>query len=341
MKPLILVGMNPRTRHLISWDSDAEIWTLNEAYINKWMKRYDVLFQLHPRWDWERNNNMADPNHPRYIKAQSGDCLFCSGTGKAMKEGAEVDCPHCDKGHYEVPEHRYSEDVEEHIETDDTGAIITLRRAAKTIVMQDDNKDVPGCLSLAVNQMTEKYCMDGKPYFTSTFAHMLICAFWMGYTDISIYGFEMESETEYAHQRACAEYWIGYGRALGVKIEAPGSKILTGTHYAYETNEQAYQTRLELRINHLKDQLQKAEAEAIKSEGALNAITPFKGIPEVTPAFDLYFDEHFRRKGFVSFLRGTIRELENASKIHQALHADGSEKPSDAIQFLGLTYELG
>lgn len=318
-KRLALVGMNQRTRHLIPWDEDIEIWSLNEAVENKWFKRWDVLFQLHKRWDWSRNNNMSSPNHPLFIKAQSGDCLFCAGSGLASKEGQDVECPHCVKGHYEVPEHRNG----------------------KTIIMQDNNDDVPGCLSLAIDQMTAKFCYDGKPYFTSTFSHMLICAFWMGYEDISIYGFEMESDTEYAHQRACAEYWIGYGRALGIKIEAPGAKILTGAHYAYESNVQGYRTRLELRIKHLKDQLRNAEEEAIKSEGALNAVTPFKGIPEVTPAFDLHFDEHFRRKGFVSFLRGTIKELENAIRMYDAYNADGSEKPSDAAMMLGLTYELG
>jgi hypothetical protein len=319
MKSLILVGMNPKTRNLIPWDSDAEIWTLNEAYVNKWLKRYDVLFQLHPRWDWERNNNFADPNHPRYIKAESGACLFCSGTGEAMKEGQVEPCPHCEDGKYTVPDHRNG----------------------KFIVMQDDNNDVPKCVKLNIDKMVEEFCENGKPYFTSTFAHMLVYAFLMNYREISIYGFEMESDTEYIHQRPCAEYWIGYGRALGIKIEAPGSKILTGTHYAYETNVQGYRTRLELRVNHLKDQLQKAEAEAIRSEGALNAVTPFKAIPEVTPAFDLHFDEHFRKKGFVSFLRGAIRETENLIRLYDAYNADGNEKPSDAAQMLGLTYELG
>jgi hypothetical protein len=294
MKPLILVGMNQRTRHLIPWDSDTEIWTLNEAYVNKWMKRYDVLFQLHPRWDWERPNNMADPNHPNYIKALSVE------------------------GEYVLPP----------------------ERIGKTIVMQDMNEDVPGCEVLPITRM-KKFCYGGVPYFTSTFAHMLVYAFYFDYTDISIYGFGMESDTEYAHQRACAEYWIGYGRALGIKIEAPGANILKGEHYAYSSNWQGYRTRLDLRKQHLQQQLQIAEGEAIKSEGALNAITPFKAIPEVTPAFDQHFDEHFKRKGFVSFLRGTIREIDNAIAIYDAYYVDGKGEPPDVGKLLQLTYELG
>ena len=322
MKKLALVGRNTRTRAIAPFDNrDYEIWTLNESYTGAWMKRYDVLFQLHPRWDWERNNNMSDPNHPLFIKAQNGTCLFCANTpGVAMKDGLEVECPHCEAGQYTVPEHR----------------------KGKKIYMQDVNKDVPGCEFLKIQYLIGKFCVDGEPYFTSTFSHMIVEAFRKGFQDISIYGFEMESDTEYIHQRACAEYWIGYGRAMGIKIEAPGAKILTGKHYAYDMeNGQGYRTRLELRVNHLKDQLRNAEAEAVKSEGALNAITPFKAIPEVTPAFDLHYDEHFRRKGFVSFLRGAIRETENVIRMYDAYNVDGSEKPSDAAMMLGLTYELG
>lgn len=322
MKKLALVGMNARTRANAPFDDpDFEIWTLNESYTGAWMKRYDVLFQLHARWDWERNNNIADPNHPLFIKAQNGTCLFCAGTGMASKEGQCVECPHCEAGQYTVPEHR----------------------KGKTIIMQDDNEDVPGCEMYPLESISDTLCgYYEKPYFTSTFAHMLAYAIhFHPEAEIYIYGFEMESDTEYIHQRACAEYWIGYGRALGIKIEAPGAKILTGKHYAYDMeNGQGYRTRLELRVNHLKDQLRNAEAEAVKSEGALNAITPFKALPEVTPAFDLHYDEHFRRKGFVSFLRGAIRETENLIRMYDAYNVDGSEKPSDAAQMLGLTYEL-
>lgn len=295
MKKLALVGMNPKTRSNAPYDDpDFEIWTLNEAYVNPWMKRFDVLFQLHPRWDWERPNNMADPNHPNYIKALSVE------------------------GSYILPP----------------------ERIGKKIVMQDHNEDVPGCVVLPIARMTE-FCYYGIPYFTSTFAHMLVYAFLGDYTDIQIFGFEMESDTEYAHQRACAEYWIGYGRAMGIKIEAPGANILQGVHYAFGSNWQGYRTRLDLRKNHLMQQLQQAEAEAIKSEGALNAITPFKNIPEVTPAFDAHYDEHFRRKGFVSFIRGTIREIENTTAIYDAYYMDGKGEPPDVSKLLALTYELG
>jgi hypothetical protein len=262
---------------------------------------------------------MSDPNHANYIKALS-------------VEG------------YKLPTHRW---ITPNFDGVPLG--IGVKRMPKTIIMQDYNPDVPGCVKLPIDRMIEEFCNDETPYFTSTFAHMLVYAL-LGvadngvdhrWTDIFLYGWEMESDTEYAHQRACAEYWIGYGRALGIKIEAPGANILKGEHYAYESNWQGYRTRLELRKQHLRQQLQMAEGEAIKSEGALNAITPFKAIPEVTPAFDLHFDEHFKRKGFVSFLRGTLQELDNAIAIYDAYYVEGKGEPPDVGKMLALTYELG
>jgi len=48
MKKIIMVGSNTRTRGLIPWDADAEFWSLNEAPMNAWVKRWDVLFQIQP-----------------------------------------------------------------------------------------------------------------------------------------------------------------------------------------------------------------------------------------------------------------------------------------------------
>ncbi|MBL0320747.1 MAG: hypothetical protein IPP74_15840 [Alphaproteobacteria bacterium] len=101
-----------------------------------------------------------------------------------------------------------------------------------------------------------------------------------------MYGFEAESGTEYAHQRACIEYWIGYGRGLGMSITAPGSGLLTGKHYAYEDFDQGYRSRLEMRKRTLLENLNAAEIAAVKSEGYLEAVTPFQKIKAVTPVWE-------------------------------------------------------
>ncbi len=323
MKKIIMVGSNPRTRHLIPWDADAEFWTLNEAPMNAWVKRWDVLFQIHKRWDWDRLNNLSHPNHPLFIKAQSGECLYCKGAGKAYADGKEVACPWCVEGIYTVPDHR----------------------AGKIIVMQDDNKDVPGCLCFPLEIINHNLRMDGKPYLTSTLAHMLAKAVWLGMSEeiqIEIYGFEAESNTEYAAQRPCIEYWVGYGRGLGMSIEAPGSGLLKGRHYAYSDYDQGYRSRLELRKQALQVQLHEAEVESVKSEGELNALTPYRELPVIESAWNKAFDDNFRKKNFVSFLRGTLKELDRAIEILDAYRQDSDEATqADIRRLVEIPYSLG
>ncbi len=329
MKKIIMIGMNPRTRSLIPWDADAEFWTLNEGHFKDWMKRFDVLFQIHPRWDWDRLNNMAFPNHPLFIKQISGECLYCKGSGKAYAEGNQIDCPWCEEGSY-----FWSSD-----------------RDGKRIVMMDANEDVPGCIRLSIEDMTEVLCEDGKPYFTSTLAHMLGFAILRNLNDrkagnpespIEIYGFEAESNTEYAVQRPCIEYWVGYGRGLGMSIEAPGAHLLTGRHYGYQDFDQGYRSRLELRKFTLQKNLNEAEVESVKSEGALAALTPLKDNPAIGEAWNFAFDDHFRKKNMVSFIRGTIKELQHAIEILDAYRQDTDEATqADIRRLVEIPYQLG
>jgi len=318
MKKIIMVGSNTRTRHLIPWDADAEIWTLNEAPMNAWVKRWDVLFQIHKRWDWDRLNNLAHPNHPLFIKAQSGECIYCKGAGKAYADGKEVACPWCVDGVYTVPDHRHG----------------------KTIVMQDANDDVPGCEKFPVEWIQSAM---GEIYLTSTLAHMLAYAIlFRKEKEIEIYGFEAESNTEYAAQRPCIEYWVGYGRGKGISIKAPGSGLLRGRHYAYDDYDQGYRSRLEMRKRALQIQLNEAETESVKSEGELNALTPYRELPVIESAWNNAFDDHFRKKNFVSFLRGTLKELDRAIEILDAYRQDTDDATqADIRRLIEIPYSLG
>src|SRR5512133_678702 len=340
MNKIIMIGMNPRTRHLIPWDADAEFWTLNEGACKDWMKRWDVLFQIHPRWDWDRVNNMADPNHPLFLKGVSGlTCLYCKGTNEVFQDGKAVRCPWCDEGHYIVPDHRWTSEpfnvVRE--ENDDLVSFSNLENGfkPKKIIMQDVNEDVPGCVRYPIQSV-------GTTYLTSTLAHMLVYAIsFYPHVPIELYGFEAESNTEYAVQRPCIEYWIGNGRGLGMSIEAPGSHLLTGKHYGYEDFDQGYRSRLELRKRQLQEQLNAAEVASIKSEGYLQALTPFKNIKRVKPFWEAAFDDHFRKKNFVSFLRGTLKELETGIQILDAYRQDTNEATqADIRRLVELPYSL-
>lgn len=317
---VILVGMNQRTRDHAPWDGPDEIWSLNEAYADSFLKRYDRLFQIHKRSDWERRNNMADPNHALYLKGASGPCQFCSATGKVSKSGVVIECPFCEGGTYNPPE----------------------TRAGKLIFMQEAYPDVPGAIELPYPAMARLSTeVTGAPYFTSTFVLMLMMASFMEYSEIECYGFGMESESEYANQRPCAEFWAGYIQAKGIRITAPGSGMFSGDVYAYGDSLMGLRTRLELRRNHLKDQLRIAEGEALKAEGAVNAVAPFKDLPELTAAYDRWFEDHWKKKNFMTGLRFTIMEVENSIRALDAFKADGTEHPGDARAALEWEYQLG
>src|SRR5512147_2410648 len=95
-----LVGFAPTTRDQIPWDDPSyEIWTVNEAGNTsipafQWVKRFDRLFQMHPRWDFSRKNNTNDPNHYHWLRNESAPCVMCNATGKV---GEQV-CPACKNG---------------------------------------------------------------------------------------------------------------------------------------------------------------------------------------------------------------------------------------------------
>jgi hypothetical protein len=233
--------------------------------------------------------------------------------------------------------------------------IVPENRAGKRIVMQDDNSDVPGCVSFPVEAIIDFHTTDKKPYFTSKLAHMLVYAiFQYREAAIEMYGFEAESNTEYAVQRPCIEYWVGYGRGFGMSIEAPGSGLLKGKHYGYKDFDQGYRSRLELRKHALQDQLSAAEIEAVKSEAALQSITGLidNHIPDQSKPYDYMepvfaernrlFDDHFRKKNFVSFLRGTLKELNHAIEILDAYRQDSEEATqADTRRLIEIPYSLG
>jgi hypothetical protein len=69
-------------------------------------------------------------------------------------------------------------------------------------------------------------------YFTSSFAYMMGIALLEGFERIELYGFDFADDTEYAQQKGCAEWWIGYAMGKGVEIYEPDNcQIMNSTMY--------------------------------------------------------------------------------------------------------------
>ncbi len=101
------------------------------------------------------------------------------------------------------------------------------------VFMQDDYDDVP---------MSEKYPLDeihemfpkARKYYTSSVAYSIPLALYKGYTEIHVYGVEMETDTEYGHQRPGVAYWIGFADGLGVDLVFHSNKFFNEPLYGYE-----------------------------------------------------------------------------------------------------------
>ena len=116
------------------------------------------------------------------------------------------------------------------------------------IFMQDNYQDVP---------MAERYPMDeilaafptAKDYFTSSVAYAIALAIYKGYTKIEVYGVEMETNTEYGHQRSGVAYWIGFADGAGIETEFHSHKFFNDLRYGYEGNMQIPVERYQQRID--------------------------------------------------------------------------------------------
>ena len=96
----------------------------------------------------------------------------------------------------------------------------------------------------------------GSQYFTSSPAWMFAMAISMGAKEIHVYGVDMAQDTEYAEQRNCCEYWIGYARAKGIKVHIPETSDLCKAigQYGFGQEGSLFRTKLEERIAWLHEQ---------------------------------------------------------------------------------------
>jgi len=76
----------------------------------------------------------------------------------------------------------------------------------------------------------------GTEFLTSTAAWMMALAIDEGFTEIGIWGIEMELAGEYAYQRPGLMHFILLARAMGIKVRIPEDSFLSVQHEPYPTN---------------------------------------------------------------------------------------------------------
>ena len=141
-----------------------------------------------------------------------------------------------------------------------------------TIWMIDKFEDVP---------KSEKYPLEGVlamvprfGYFTSSVAYAIALAIYQQYDRIEVYGVEMATGTEYAHQRVGVAFWLGVAVGKGIDVEHYTRQFWEAPLYGYEGNARIDIEWYEKRIETLKPV---CEDMLKKYDGAMNTVKSIIG----------------------------------------------------------------
>jgi hypothetical protein len=151
------------------------------------------------------------------------------------------------------------------------------------ILMLDEDPSLPSVRRYPIEDVIR--ILGGRDYFTSTIAYALALALTLeGVTEIGVWGVDLVHDSEYADQRPCAEYYLGYAAARGVKLTIhEKSALLKQSHrYGYgnqnpmiEEMRGALQRRADVitkRIAQLKEENEKFVQEMQTQDGALQMV---------------------------------------------------------------------
>jgi hypothetical protein len=91
------------------------------------------------------------------------------------------------------------------------------------IYMQQTWDDIPASVRFPKDELIGRL---GSEYWTNCPAWMIGMAIAMGYRSIHVCGIDMAQDTEYAQQRPCCEYWLGYARGKGIEVSVADTSDL-------------------------------------------------------------------------------------------------------------------
>ena len=256
-RTLTIVGYAHLSRHLVDYDKRThEVWGCNEAYSADYMTtsgggfRADRWFQMHLREDWGRVNNPNDPNHPDWVKAKHNFPIV-------MQEK-----------HADAP----SSEAFPLAETDELFF-------SKAWAINFDGTIVP---------WLDKY---EHGYYSSSFVWMLAYALWQKATgkvdwdNIDIYGFHVNSQSEYMYQKPGAEFWLSRAMAMDINVRiVENSPLLHGKLYGYEVGDALLPSHIERRMEELDKELPILKEEAHQHHGARLMVSALREEPKYLEA---------------------------------------------------------
>jgi|GEM_PF-5102341 hypothetical protein len=150
-----------------------------------------------------------------------------------------------------------------------------IRESSAHYLLGLPHPDIPNTLAMPFQEITDTF---GLNYFTCTFSWQMALAILFGYKVIDVFGVDMSQDKEYAYERPCAEYWIGFARGAGRIVRIPDTSALCSNPFIYgitEVNAQPWERVDKLvkqRISLMENQQKLAELNRARAEGALSML---------------------------------------------------------------------
>jgi len=117
-----------------------------------------------------------------------------------------------------------------------------LRSASHPIYMLDHYDEFPASERYPIE---DAIALDPHADFCSTFDYMVAFAMLEGIKKILLYGFEMDSDTEWSYQRPSAKEWITRARLSGIEFGGDSDLLEKRKLYGYEESEMVSRQTLE------------------------------------------------------------------------------------------------
>ena len=103
------------------------------------------------------------------------------------------------------------------------------------IIMMDQYKDVPQSVKYPLDDiLAELFGNSNIRYFTSSVAYAIALGVFMEYETIEVYGVEMETNTEYMHQRPGVALMVGVAIGRGIHVKFMSERFFNSPLYGYD-----------------------------------------------------------------------------------------------------------
>ena len=145
-----------------------------------------------------------------------------------------------------------------------------LRSASHPICMLDHYDEFPASERFPIE---DAVALDPEADFCSTFDYMMAYAILQGDIEkVLLYGYDMDSESEWSYQRPSAKEWMKHARLVGIKIGGEGGLLEKRKLYGYEESEMVSRQTIEMHRKQYMKQLKDNEIKMHFFEGRMDQL---------------------------------------------------------------------